>query len=175
MEVNDLITEIAESGREAIDEDIQRIREHVADVGYEPGGMTKAGGIIAGLWWRGRRIRSNERIENADAHFLRHVVARHEWPIGTTFAQYISSLRPAVEDPEGGIVVDRIHGQWRLSFMARAYGATGPLSGGWILVGYPVKYGYWSTSFQPKNGLRHFTLNEAEGERWIRYPSDPIL
>ena len=174
MEVNELIIEIAESGRQATDGEIRRIREHVAGVGYEPGGMTKAGRIVAGLWWQGRRIRSNDRIENSVAHFLRHVAARPEWPIGTTFSEYISSLRHVIEDPEGGIFVERVYGQWRLSFMARAYDAAGPRSGGWILVGYPVEYGYWSTSYQPKVGLRHFTLNEAEGERWIRHPTNPI-
>lgn len=171
MEVNDLITEIAESGREATDNEIRRIREHVAGVGYEPGGMTKAGGPIDGLLWQGQAVRSNDRIENAIVHFLRHAVAQREWPPGTTFDEYIASLRRAIADPNGWISIERPHRQWRLSFISRANDAAGPDSGGWILVGYPIEYGYWSTGYQPTLGLRHIRLNVTEGERWLCKPS----
>jgi hypothetical protein len=170
MEVNDLITEIAESGREATDDEITRIRVHVAGVGFEPGGWTKAGIPIAGLSWEGHIVRSSDRMENAIVHFLRHTVAQREWPEGTTLDEYIASLRQATQYADGGITLERQHQQWRLSFISRAYGAAGPDSGGWILVGYPLEYGYWSTGFQPEFGLRHVILNTAEGERWLCKP-----
>lgn len=171
MEINELIIEISESGREATDDEIRRIREHVAGVAFEPGGMTKAGGLVAGLSWQGRTIRSNDRLENSVVHFLRHTVVQREWPEGTTLDGYAASLRQAIQDPEGGIAIERQHQQWQLSFISRAYAAAGPDSGGWILVGYPLEYGYWSTGFQPDLGLRRITLNDSEGERWLCKPS----
>lgn len=172
MEIKELIIEIIESGREATDDEIQRIREHVAGVGFEPGGWTKAGIHIHGLLWNGQIIHSNDRMSNLIAHFLRHTVAQQEWPTGTTLDEYIASLRRAVEDPEGGIALEKRFHQWQLSFIADARESQGLKSRGWILVGYPVEYGYWATGFQPDLGLHHFTLDVTEGERWLREPSD---
>jgi hypothetical protein len=174
MEVNDLITEIAESGREATDDEIRRIREHVAGVGFEPGGRTKAGTSIDGLLWQGWIIRSNDWMDNSAVHFLRHTVAQPEWPQGATLNEYIASLRQAIKDPGSGIIIEKLFGQWYLSFVASAYGITGSEGSGWILVCYSVKYGYWVTGYQPKLGLNHFNLNPAEGERWLCELSNPI-
>ncbi|CAN5297963.1 hypothetical protein BH23CHL1_BH23CHL1_26870 [soil metagenome] len=167
MEVNDLITEIAESGREATDDEIRRIREHVASAGYDPGGMTKAGTSIDGLFWQGRIIRSNDWMDNSVVHFLRHTVAQSEWPQGITLNKYIASLIQVIEDPASGIVIEKRFGQWYLSFVAPAHDTAGADGSGWILVCYSVKYGYWVTGYQPKFGLDHFNLNPAEGERWL--------
>lgn len=167
MEVNELITEIAESGREATNNEIQQIRGHVSSVGYEPGGQTKAGTSVDGLLWQGRIIRSNDWMDNSVVHFLRHTVAQTEWPQGITFNEYITSLRHTVGDSNGGIAIEKRSGQWHLSFVASAHDTTGPDGSGWILVGYSVEYGYWVTGFQPKLGLDHLNLNPAEGGRWL--------
>jgi hypothetical protein len=47
--VNRLIMNLAESRREASDEEIQRIREHVAAVGFDSGATTKAGSQALGI------------------------------------------------------------------------------------------------------------------------------
>lgn len=170
--VDRLILELAESRREATDEEIQRIREHVAGAGYQPGSMTKAGSRIAGLVWEGETIRSSHRLDNALVHYLRHVVAQDEWPPGTTVAEYVANLRSVVEDPNGGILLTHPFGAWLLTFVSESHDPEHFNGRQWIAVGYGVDYGYWMTGYRPRSGLAYFMPKADEGERWLCPPQN---
>jgi hypothetical protein len=172
--VNRLIMNLAESRREASDEEIQRIREHVAAVGFESGHHTKAGPRIAGLVWDGKRIQSSDRMNNGVVHYLRHVIARQEWSSDTSFDEYVTCLRTTVIDSSGGILLHRLHDVWHLTFVSAADRHRGPAGGAWIAVGYGVNYGYWITGYQPKLGLHRFVTDTAKGERWLCRPRTQI-
>jgi len=165
--VNQLILDLAESGRAANDQDIAWIREHVARAGFDSDSVARASPRLAGLEWNGVLLHSRDWLDNAGAHYLRHVVARQEWPVGTTLDEYIASLRNAVLDTDGGILLQSIQHLWHLTFVARSHEYTGPAGGRWIAVGYGVNYGYWVTGYQPEAGLHRFTLALEKGERWL--------
>lgn len=170
LPVNRLILELAESRRQATDEEIQRIREHVASVGYQPGAMAKAGSRIAGLVWEGQAIQSSHWMDNALVHYLRHVVAQAEWPSGTTVAEYNAILRAIIEDPTGGILLTCPFDAWQLTFVSESHDPERFNGRPWIAVGYGVNYGFWMTGYRPRFGLAHFTPNADEGERWLCQP-----
>ena len=167
-----LILQIAQSGREATDAEIEQVRADVAAAGFDPAASMRAGLALDGLRWSGRLIRSNDWIGNDVRHYLRHVVAQREWPPTTTFRQYIDSLRATVSDGTGGIYLSRVAGTWSVAFLAQSASWRGMRGGEWILVEYRPSYGFWVTGFQPRDGLAHVTgsPNRTDG-RWLREPS----
>lgn len=167
--VNRLILSLAESSREASDEDIQQIREHVATVGFDSSATTKAGSRAAGLTWQGTPVHSSDRLDNMTVHYLRHVLAQPEWPPGTTVAAYLASLRSTIEDPYGGILLHRRYEYWLLTFVARANNPMDFEGRQWVAVGYGVNYGYWTTGYRPRE-LTHFSTIVEKGGRWLRRP-----
>lgn len=166
-----LVREIAGTGRGITDGELGQVREEVARVGFDPNATTKASMLLDGLIWAGRRIASTDRLDNALAHYLRHAIVQQEWPPGTTFADYVDSLRRAVVDPGGGLYLDRYFGVWELSFVAPSGPQRGPGGADWILVGYQVEYEFWVTGFQPQAGLGYLarTPKRTDG-RWLRRP-----
>ena len=109
-EAHRLILEAATGARALSADEMQRVLEHVAQAGFFPAPNAKAGGRLAGLTWQGRTLMGRDRLPSAEVHYLRHVVARREWPIGTTLEDYLSSGREAVLDPTSGILASRLHG-----------------------------------------------------------------
>lgn len=168
--VSRLITSLAESGRHASDEEILQIRNHVAEVGFEAGAVTKAGSRLVGHVWNGQLVQSNDRLSNTVVHYLRHVVAQGEWPSGTTVDEYIASLQSAVEDPDGGVFLNRRYSQWLLTFVAQIIDHKGFVGRQWVAVGYGVNYGYWMTGYRPRTGLDDFLIDAGEEARWLRRP-----
>jgi hypothetical protein len=167
-----LVGEIAGTGRGITDDELELVREQVARAGYDPNATTKAGMLLDGLVWEGRRIASSDRLDNALAHYLRHAIVQREWPPGTTFGDYVESLRRSILDPSGGLYLDRYFGVWEFSFVAASGPRRGPGGADWILVGYQVEYGFWVTGFQPQAGLGYLarTSKRTDG-RWLRRPS----
>jgi hypothetical protein len=161
---------LAESRREASDEEIQRIREHVAAVGFDSGATTKAGSQASGITWQARLVHSSDRLDNATVHYLRHVLAQPEWQPGTTIAEYIASLRSVIKDPNGGILLTRRYEYWILTFVAAANDPVSFVGRPWIAVGYGVHCGYWTTGYRPRFELTHFSTISEEGEGWLRRP-----
>lgn len=165
-----LLRDIAASGRDPTAAEIERIREHVAGVGFDPTAQTPVSRRLIGLSWQGHTFRAGERASTELVHFLRH---REEWPVGTTLAEYRQSLADTVRNPGGGIRLEQIAGQWRITFIAPSGAWRGPLGGAWIFVGYTIDFGYWTTGFQPRQSLER-TLAERQGieqARWLQRPS----
>lgn len=170
-DIRGLVLALAITGRPASLSELRRIREHVATVGFDPTGQTRLGQRAAGVIWQGQRLAGNATISTELAHFLRHVVGGQEWPSGTSFGAYVVSLQAAIADPEGRILLDRLHGFWRLTFFAASGRHRGPFGGDWIVVGYSVDYGYWTTGFQTAEVPDDYRqLIGSEEQRWLGEP-----
>ena len=169
--VNRLIHELAESRRAATDEEIQSIRVHVAGMGFDPLGTMRVGSRMEGTRWDGRTIGGSDRFSTGIAHYLLHVIHDREWPNGTSYDRYVESLRDVVIDSAGGIVASYEFDVLRLSFVSRARYQRGPGGNEWILVGYNVDYGWWTTGFQPDLNLDHFALAFTKGAQWLQRPT----
>jgi hypothetical protein len=170
--VDELIEELIRTGRSITDAELRELRQSVADSGFDPTATMKASVDIAGFLWQGRTVASNDWLPNDVRHYLRHVAARVEWPVNTTPDEYVRSLADAILDQHGGVCIDKLEDTWQLTFFSKADRWRGPGSGGWILVGYNQGYGYWTTGFQPVDGLDYRPSRWQRMERqWLRHPS----
>ena len=52
----------------------------------------RGGGRLAGLVWNGRTLTGCDFLPPGEAHYLRHVIGRQEWPTGSTLNDYYQSL-----------------------------------------------------------------------------------
>jgi acetolactate synthase regulatory subunit len=99
---------------------LERVQGYVAGRGFDPQRMQEAGQEVhsAQIEWQGRIVTRSDRLSVLDAHYLKHVIKRGEWPQGTTLEEYTESIRAVVQDPNSGIMASWLRGRWRLNFMA---------------------------------------------------------
>lgn len=164
--VHRLVTEIAMKGGKPSVDDLRQLGEHVAAVGFDPQAMSRGGTRVAGAVWRGQRLTGKEILPNGVAHYLRH---RREWPVGTTLDAYVASLRDAARNPGGGIALDD-RGGLRLTIVAPVGAPRESDSGVWVIIGYPVNYGYWTTGYRTSQSLEDIFQQLGDGRRWLREP-----
>ncbi len=172
-EAHRLILEATTGTRDLSDDELQRVLEHVAQAGFFPAPNAKAGGRLAGLTWQGRTLTGGDRLPSAEVHYLRHVVARREWPVGTTLEDYLSCGHEVVLDPTSGILAGQLHGlYWHLTIVRRSGRWRGPQGYEWMVVEYRVEFGHWVTIFQLQRGLATITHDpERHRQRWLRQPT----
>jgi hypothetical protein len=166
-----MVVEAATGRRELSEEDLERIAEHVAEARFDPDQQIRAGKRLGGLYFEKKLINENDLLSSSNFHYLLHVRFRREWPIGTTKEAYEQSIRTVINDPERGILVSRYRDRgWQLAFVRRSGEFEGPRENAWILVEYNLNYGFWTTAFQPEEGLAHLERPEREDAKWLRRP-----
>jgi hypothetical protein len=112
-------------------------------------------------------------ITSAERHYLKHVVARQEWPVGTSMADYVQGVREMILDPRSGVFTSRYARHWQLG-VVRAPGVfLGPRGGELVLVEYRVGLGYWTTVHQLRNGLPDLNTPARGDIRWLPL-SEPL-
>ncbi len=170
-EADRLIIEAATGARRLSRIELRRAITHVAQAGFDPDARQRVAGPLVGLRWQGRVLKRGEELPTADAHYLKHVVAQGEWPDGTTFENYVDSLRQVICDPASGLLVSRFREKgWQLAVVRRS----GPLRGSagydWVMVEYRLATGHWMTAFQLVEGVEHFANPVRRDRRWLRKP-----
>ena len=146
--VDRLIREVAETGRQATDAELQQIREHVTQAAFDPNARERVRGQLAGLVWQGKTLRGSDLLPPSDVHYLRHVIHREEWPAGTSMDNYLESIVRAVLSSEGGVLLGRFQGVLQVGFFGPAGLLRGPDGAEWILVEYRVDTGHCVTAYQ---------------------------
>lgn len=169
-EADQLIAAAAAGTRRLNTADLDRVLDHVARAGFDPDALERAGGRLRGIEWGGRTLAGRDRLPPAEVHYLRHVVAMAEWPVGTTFGGYLASLAQIIADPLSGVFTGRYHGGWQLGIIRRSASWRGPWGHEWILIEYRLATGHWTTAFQPENGLDVLVHPERSDVRWLRLP-----
>ncbi len=103
-----------------------------------------------------------------EAHYLRHVVAKEEWPEGTTLSGYCQSLEDVIHDPNSGVFVNRFSGAWQIGFARKSGNLRGPEGYEFVIIEYRVDIGHWITGFQPKT-LDEVLSNKRRSDfKWLR-------
>lgn len=92
--VDDLIQMVGIGLRDLTPDEFQRVVTHVANAGFDPDRLERAGSRIAGLLWNGKVVKGGDLLPPGEVHYLRHVVAGREWPEGTSINDYYASLSP---------------------------------------------------------------------------------
>jgi hypothetical protein len=168
--VADLIREAATGARRLTPDELRRVLGHIAQAGFDPNGQERARGRLAGIPWQGRIIEGSDALPPADAHYLRHVIVKQEWPDGTTLAGYIASIREVILDPRSGVLTCRYQGALQITVVRQSGTLRGLLGFEWILVDYRVATDHWMTAFQPEEGLQELRSPRREDMRWLRRP-----
>lgn len=166
--VDRLIQELSHSGRDITGAEFRELRRLVAEAGFDPSAVARAGVDVAGLTWRGRIAASRDWLPSEDQHYLKHVVANREWPLGATLDEYVESLRDAVRNDTGAVSLELVHATRRLTFLSPSGRWRGPGGGTWILVGYNIGYGYWSTGYQPDQRQLLAIQEERPDRQWLQ-------
>jgi len=128
-----------------------------------------AGGRLDGLSWGGRRLRAGDMLSSAEVSYLRHVVARQEWPDGTTIEDYIQSIQEAIRNPKSLMFTSFYDAGVQLGFIAPSGQWRGRYGGDWIMVEYRVNTGHWVTAYQfsgPRGTIPRST--HRSNVRWQR-------
>jgi len=121
---------------------------------------------------QGRTVRGRDQLPASERDYLKHVIGLREWPSGTTLQRYVDSLRSTILDPSGGIFRSSIESETLLTFVAPSGRWRGPHGGDWIIVGYGLHYGHWTTGFQPRDGLARYADDTQKGSgRWLHQPT----
>jgi hypothetical protein len=163
-----LIVEAATGARRVSDTELQQVLAHVAQAGFDPTPLARAGGRLAGVNWHGHMLRGSDRLPPAEVHYLRHVVVRAEWPQGVSLDSYLESIRAVILDPLSGVLTSRYEGSWQLTAVRHSGELRGPDGFEWILVDYRVGLGYWVTAYQPASGLQELQSPRRSDVRWLR-------
>ncbi len=116
-------------------DELRHVLEHVAQAGFDPTPHARAGGRLTGLQWQGRILRGNDHLPSAEVHYLRHVIAQREWPVGTTLSQYIDSIQEVVCDARSGVVISEYEGVLQLSVVCLS-GSLGRYEGQTVMNGF---------------------------------------
>jgi hypothetical protein len=166
--VDELILDLGLGARRATGRDLEMIRLHVAQAGFDPQATFPADRRVVGLRRaNGQIIRLGDPLPTDELHYLRHVVNQQEWPLGTTFAQYEDSLRNLALRLRVGILVsEKPPFGWQLAIIGRSSTVRGPRGNEWLLVEYRVATGHWATGHQPRDGVQF--ANGRRQRRWLR-------
>lgn len=135
-------------------DELEAMVKHVADQGFD---------------LRFHRPRGKYKLMTADrGHYAKHAVDLREWPLDTSFDDYIASIRNAVLNADG-VYTHTYHGQWSVGFARESGVLQGDGGGRWIVVQYKLSIGKWVTAFQPRVSLETFVGRDGvENLRWIR-------
>lgn len=114
-------------------DDLEQVLAQVARAGFDPTTTTRVAARGIGILYRGPVIRAGDRLSPAEAHYIRHVLFAQEWPVGTSFADYLASLTATVLAPASGVFASTYQGVPQLGVLGRSGPARGPAGSGWIL------------------------------------------
>lgn len=154
--------------RDLSGEEIEKIVQHVARAGFDSAGQEKVGGRLADLSWNGKTLKGSDFLPPGEAHYLRHVVAKREWPTDTTIEDYIESNRSIIRDKQTEIFVSKFSGTWQIGFVGESRKWRGPEGGEFVIIEYRVDTKHWITAFQPENIEEILNQKRRSKLRWLR-------
>jgi hypothetical protein len=161
-DVDQLILNLGLGLRDPTGYDLDMIRWHVSQAGFDPHLSFDADRRVIGLQRTvGTTIQRDDQIPTDELHYLRHVIAREEWPSGTTQRQYEDSLRNLAARPQSGILVSEVPPfGWHVAFVGRSDQWQGTAGFAWMLVEYRVTMGHW-TSVARRSDIRESEATQA--------------
>ena len=168
--INQFIVDLGRGLRNATGHDLETLRIHVAQAGFDSQRTFVADRRVIGLTRsNGQIIHLGDQIANDELHYLRHVVEQQEWPTGTTQSQYEDSLSNLALRLRVGILVsEKPPFGWHVGIVGRTAMNRGPDGAEWMLVEYRVNTGHWATGHQLRDGL--VFANTRGLKRWLRLP-----
>ncbi|MCX6023663.1 MAG: hypothetical protein NTZ05_18405 [Chloroflexi bacterium] len=170
--IDALILEAATGVRTLTSAELDEVLRRVAQAGFDPNAVERAGGRLSGLQWQGRTLRGGDMLPPAEVHYLRHAVHTVEWPDGVTLQEYVQSIEQAIRSATANVFTSRYAArEWQLGVVAPSGRWRGPDGGDWILVEYRLSTGHWTTAYQIPGGDPRLEIGRhaQRGDvRWLR-------
>lgn len=111
-------------------------------------------------------------VDAAELHYLRHVLAQQEWPVGTTRANYLRGAHDLALDQRSGVLVSQYRNYgWHVTIVGRSGRLQGPQGYRFMVVEYRVVSGHWATALQLRQGYAHFDVPYRTSKLWLRLPT----
>lgn len=98
MDIDALIIELIESGRQATGEELSQIVAHVAQAPFASRLVRPPRWLREALARLGIEVPA--RVPASEAHLLKRVYYDQQWPVGTTTDQFMADLRLAIQHPD---------------------------------------------------------------------------
>lgn len=172
---DDLIWDAYAGGRRLTGDEFRRVVDHVANAGFDPGGMRRVRRRLEGIPWKGRVLKTGQgqRLLTSEEHYLTHAYAFGEWPEGTSEQRYYGSIEEVIRDPRSRFFVGLYRGELQLTnFVRRSGNMKGPQGHEYVLVDYRVATGHWMTAMQPRGGIGALLRGpQRSNVRWLPKPT----
>lgn len=129
--------------------EIGKITNLVAERGFNDNLLEKAGGRLSGISWQGNVVKGSDMLGAGIVHYLRHVVAYQEWPVGTSVDDYYQSIKEVALDKQSQLFVSRYHGVLQVGIVRESGKFAGPGSKGIFFMEFRAETRHVVTARKP--------------------------
>jgi len=156
VSVDALILSLIAAERQASEDELRRIRAHVAMAPF-------ASRLVRVTRWLRERLAQRDialtesRLPSVEVHLLKRIYVERQWPVGTTTSDYLADLHHAVQHPDVEMWTYRYYGEPMIGFLAPSHRQDVPSPRPFIFVAYNPRYGTIITGYQASGPETVFT------------------
>jgi len=147
MDIDALIIELIESGRQATDEELSQIVAHVAQAPFASR-LVRISPRLRDAFAAALGKTVPRRLPSIESHLLKRIHLEQQWPVGTTARQYVTDLHLAVRHPATRIWTYAYRTEPMGGFLAPSQVQDAPQPEAFVFVAYNARYGAITTGFQ---------------------------
>ena len=147
MEVDQLIITLIETGRQASEEELDRIIEHVAQAPFASHPVKISG-------WLREELRKHQlqvtqaRMSSIKLHLLKRIYVDRQWPPQTSPERFVVDLHKAVRHPDVRVWTYKFRGEPYIGFLSPSHVQDVANPEKFIYVAYSPRYGVIITGYQ---------------------------
>ena len=154
-QVDELILNLVDSGRQASVSELATIVGHVAQAPFAVY-LAKVPNQLRQLL-SGQGIQLPSKLSSLEIHLLKRVNEEEQWPKGTTAAQYVAALHQAISHSDVQIWYYRYYGQPFIGFLSPTPVQMTEGARAYTFVAYSPTYGTIMTGYQATSADTIFT------------------
>ncbi len=146
MDIDTLIVELIESGRQATDDELSRIVAHMAQAPLASRLIRPPGWLREELARLG--ITMPARVPAGEAHLLKRIYYDRQWLVSTTIDQFVADLRLAIRHRDARVWTYEYFGEPCVGLLALSHIRGTPGAKPYIFVVYSARYRTLTTGYQ---------------------------
>jgi len=153
--IDAIIIELIESGRQATDDELSQIVNHVAQAPFA------SHWVRLPTWLRGALVRFGitvpTRLPADEAHLIKRIYYDRQWPVGTSIDEFVADLSFAIRHPNARVWTYEYFGEPYVGFLAPSHIQDAPGTRPYIFVAYSARHGALTTGYQASGPETIFT------------------
>jgi hypothetical protein len=146
VDIDALIVELIEAGRQATEDELSQIVAHVAQAPFASRPVRPPSWLLEALARLG--ITMPARMPASEAHLLKRIYYDQQWPVGTTTDQFVADLRLAIRHPDARVWTYEYFGEPCVGLLAPSHIRDTPGAKSYIFVVYSARYRTLTTGYQ---------------------------